>query len=515
MALSKALLNKDDEAVKALLDTGECDPNCFVSGGPALFLCMSSLQQRNFRALLNTGKCDLNLTNPSNAMTPLMQAACQGLSAYVEALLEETDACQLKDSNDLDGMTPLFYAARKGHTGVVIELLADGRCDVDSPHLCGKTSLSMAVEGRHRTIVELLLLSSHQKSTVPRVLRKTALEALEALDSAAAKLKELRRVEKLLSNVWVIRSVNIGLVPTYPDHPLDSPTFVAVTGTGTLAELLACKLCHLSVNPLCRRCPDIVWRTLDSRHRNPIRSELNCAYTDVDTDLLRAFDERDDGSVSRARGGLNSLYHIGITPLMLAVARSPDDHPIVDALLRTKGCDVNAEDIYGWTALIHAGYHEKTWHVESLLGVSGCRIDKPLMKGYPTTVLHMAAYLDRPQFLRQLLELTGLDLRVQNNLGQTPLIVATTRSRRDNVELLLGYGAGCGADMRSTQGNTALCLAVLLGDYEIVCLILDSCKAKDLADKSGKHLSLVAKERGNADIERVLLEYADTLRTLE
>jgi ankyrin repeat protein len=195
-------------------------------------------------------------------------------------------------------------------------------------------------------------------------------------------------------------------------------------------------------------------------------------------------------------------------------------HPVVKALLNTERRDLNAEDDNGWTALMHAGSHGKTWHVRSLLETGRCKIDMPLCKGHHTTVLHMAACLARPTFLRELLTRAGLDLRVRNRLGQTPLIVATTRSRRDNVELLLGYETGCGVDehgadecsvdMRSPEGNTALCSAVLLGDYEIVCLLLDSCKAKDLADESGKHLSLVAEERGNADIERVLC--ADTLR---
>jgi ankyrin repeat protein len=166
MALSKALLNQNDEAIEALLSTDECDPNCFVSGGPALFHCMHSLQQKHFRALLNTGKCDLNLANPSNGMTPLMHAAWQGLSAYASALIK-TGECRLNDTNALNGMTPLFYAASEGHTGVVRVLLADDRCDVDTPHSGGKTALEMAREGGYDSITELLLTPSIWKREAP------------------------------------------------------------------------------------------------------------------------------------------------------------------------------------------------------------------------------------------------------------------------------------------------------------------------------------------------------------
>jgi hypothetical protein len=155
MALSKALIHKNDDAVEALLNTGECDPNRAVLGRPPLFYCMYSLQQRSFQALLNTGKCDLNLANPSNGMTPLMHAARQGLSAYASVLIK-TGECRLNDANALNGMTPLFYAASKGHTGVVRELLADDRCDVYTPHSSGKTALEMAREERYDSITNLL-----------------------------------------------------------------------------------------------------------------------------------------------------------------------------------------------------------------------------------------------------------------------------------------------------------------------------------------------------------------------
>jgi ankyrin repeat protein len=500
LALSKALIDENDEAVEALLNTDECDPNHFISGRPALFHCMYHLQLKHFRALLNTGKCDLNLADPSSGVTPLMQAARQGLPVYARALIE-TGACQLNDKNASDGMTPLLYAASRGHKGVVRELLADNRCEVDTPHQFGKTALDMAAETYHHGVVEILLSDSRQKSNVPDVYRN------KALSSAAATLHGLNRVRKILSN---IQPSSLPGLPS-PHSPLWLETKLSLT------ELMACKHCGRGVNPPCGNCQHIVARiATDRTHFNIVITALRREYSIVRKALGRAFDQRDHGFVSavsaRARGDLEPWNHAGMTMLMLAAARSPNYHSIVDALLKTESWIINNEDNDGWTALIHAGYYGNTGHVESLLSVKWCSIDQPLRMGYPTTVLHMAAYLDRPSFLHRLLGQNGLNLRVQNHLGQTPLIVATTKSRRDNVKLLLSYKTGCGADIRSTQGNTALSLAVLVGDYEMVCLLLNSRQVKDLAHKSGKHLSLIARERGNTDIESVLSDRADAIR---
>jgi ankyrin repeat protein len=497
MALSKALLNQNDEAIEALLSTDECDPNCFVSGGPALFHCMHFLQQKHFRALLKTGKCDLNLANPSNGMTPLMHAAWQGLSAYASALIK-TGECRLNDTNALNGMTPLFYAASEGHTGVVRVLLADDRCDVDTPHSGGKTALEMAREGGYDSITELLLTPILRKPKVPTALRNTL------LNSAAAKLNELYRVEEVLSQFDSIT------VDPLTDYPLSLRTAAEL-----FPELLACENCGPDVESRCRDCKCIVWRIETERvPLSGFRKELERERSNVNMDLLEEFSKSDLGSSSWGSAWADGNLNSSSTGLMMAAVRSPDGHPLVDALLRIESWDVDTEDGFGWTALMYAGKHGNLRHAQSLLATNMCKIDKRLYASkYHRTVLHMSATLDRQYFLHQLLERKGLDLRVQDDLGRTPLFVAVEEQKRGSVELLLGYEAGCGVNVRTVSGYTALARAVRSGDYQTVCLLVKSGRVKDTDDYDGQSLSSFAQEQGHTDIERVLVELAGRLQT--
>jgi ankyrin repeat protein len=121
---------------------------------------------------------------------------------------------------------------------------------------------------------------------------------------------------------------------------------------------------------------------------------------------------------------------------------------------------------------MYAGKHGNLRHVESLLATNRCHIDKRLRKSKDhRTVLHMAATLDHQSFLQQLLRHKGLDLLVRDDLGRTPLFLAVEEQKLKNVELLLGYEAGCGVNVRTVSGYTALARAVMNGDYQTVCLL--------------------------------------------
>jgi ankyrin repeat protein len=466
-AFSKALFNKNDEAVDALLPAGGCDPN-FVYGRPSLSYCISSLQASSFRTLLDTGKCDLHAADPSNGMTPLMQAASKGLHVFVRILVA-TGACQLNDANELDGMTPLLYAARGGYTDTILESLADERCNIEKADRHGNTALTMALSKDHESAAELLSAASHRSEKMPR-----------ALISASA--SGFHKVVEALLESHDDCNVNLR----------DS--------SGETSLLVAARKGRWKVVEILLQYPDCNVNLRDLSENTPLMLAAKSGHVEVVLQLLAC-----------ERCGVNASDKKGMTALMLVAAsipeslsmskhlasyrshnlnvRLPENLTILNAIADSESCDINAEDVSCWTAVMHAGYNWNPFSVDALLATRKCNIDKPLRNG-DGTLLHIAVSYERPFFMQRLLRQKDLDLCVRDGKGQTPLIVAATVLGHDNVKMLLGYGyrTNCGADMRSNDGNTALSHAVEAGDFNMVSLLASSWYVRDVKDKNGKPL---------------------------
>jgi len=538
-ALSKALMNENDEAVDALLRTGECNPNCRVYRSPALSYCIQTSQMSNLRALLETGKCDLDIVDPSSGMTPLVHAAYTGMHEYLKVFVE-TGACQLEDVNALGGMTPFFYAVSEGQTDTVRELLADGRCNVDTPHRLGQTALMMAVAARAESTVDLLLTFSHGAVNFTDDFGNTAL--------GLASAEGLHRVVRSLLKVPTCNA-NIR------DLSGDTPLILAVRRghDEVVKELLACENCDVNASDndgntalltaVARADGRVVRQmllversalndyqeyldSLDDSQKDYIggneaqriaigRVHIKDSRESLDTKLVRARQAENYSLVSEllACGRCDvSISADDTTPLMLAAAYEPDGHPVLNALLDTGGCDVNAENSLGQTALCIAGYNENHWHAASLLMTGKCNIDKQSQKGRRTTLLHMAIRNRSKAFLQQLLREDGIDLCARDQKGQTPLIWAAKNWYWDEVKQLLAYRTRCGVDMRSDRGSTALSYAVSARDFEMVSLLVDTGRASDLTDEFGQQLYLRARAMHARGIDYVLTECAEKFR---
>jgi ankyrin repeat protein len=83
-----------------------------------------------------------------------------GILPLARTLLEEkgwkTIFQKLENEKDSSGATPLLYAARNGHEAVV-QLLLEGKADIDTKGNDGRTALHRAAEGGHEAVVRLLL----------------------------------------------------------------------------------------------------------------------------------------------------------------------------------------------------------------------------------------------------------------------------------------------------------------------------------------------------------------------
>ena len=99
----------------------------------------------------------------------------------------------------------------------------------------------------------------------------------------------------------------------------------------------------------------------------------------------------------------------------------------------------------------------------------------------------------------------GADVNLMDVKGRTPLYVASTRGRRDHVELLLKYHAK--VDLLNSQSSkSALRAAARLGEVEIARLLLHHGASVDSRDSEGWTPLQSASQYGHLDIMQLLIQ---------
>ena len=114
-----------------------------------------------------------------------------------------------------------------------------------------------------------------------------------------------------------------------------------------------------------------------------------------------------------------------------------DKHQTVEFLLR-HGCDVNAQDEQGLTALHDAAAANYVQTIR-LLASKGAKLN-PVEHIHGWTPLHLAAITNKEESVKTLLEL-GANPNVQDASGRTPIYYADESGRGNILQLLLDRGA--------------------------------------------------------------------------
>jgi len=99
----------------------------------------------------------------------------------------------------------------------------------------------------------------------------------------------------------------------------------------------------------------------------------------------------------------------------------------------------------------------------------------------------------------------GADVNLMDMKGRTPLYVASTRGRRDHVELLLKHHADVNL-MNSQSSKSALRAAARLGEVEIARLLLHHGASVDSRDSEGWTSLQSASQYGHLDIMQLLIQ---------
>ena len=100
---------------------------------------------------------------------------------------------------------------------------------------------------------------------------------------------------------------------------------------------------------------------------------------------------------------------------------------------------------------------------------------------------------------------SGYDLNIQNNNGNTALIIATINDHIEIVKLLLNAGADI--DKQNNYGYTALIWAAYYNNPEIVKLLLNAGAYIDKQNNKGNTALIDAAKNNNRETVEILLDY--------
>lgn len=141
-----------------------------------------------------------------------------------------------------------------------------------------------------------------------------------------------------------------------------------------------------------------------------------------------------------------------------------------------------------------------------ILFVLGADANLSMMTGW--TLLHQACKSNSLEFVKLLLS-RGADPNVSEEIGETPLSLAVANGNTEIVEYLIKNGAFVNVQTEP-EGSciTPLHIAIKNNDFEMVKLLMQSGASWKMKTGRGKTALDLAKESGNAKIEKLILAYS-------
>jgi len=437
---------------------------------------------------------DVNSVN-AQGQSALQIAASKDLVDIAAVLLSRGATV---DQADRDGNTALHLAVKKGSVNV-LPLLAQYGASLFSVDKQGKSVLQTALQENPELIPRLVTKNTigNRDPAGNTVLHIAAAQGLEGLTDVLIKL-------------GADQSARNGAGLTALDEALQFPKSLP-------HAKIAWKLIRQGAPKPKSSAVEYFWQAGAADNPNLTfesgQSTLHYAASRGQTGLLKL--------LIGLGANVNTIDQPGNTPLHRAVENGDLE---AAGLLLDQGADVNAKDFNGNTTLHLALTSRNALETVSFLLTKGALPN--LKNSFGNTPLHMVVSLALPAEVAKVLVSRGADVNARNKQGNSALLDAVKETNQSLVTTLLLLGANpfagnnqdesplsesikAGTEnlgwlitesnrgLRDDNGNTALHLAVRLGDYPAAVAYLISVGSnpneRNKKGQSPLHLALEAK----------------------
>ncbi|KAJ9299066.1 hypothetical protein DTO271G3_3308 [Paecilomyces variotii] len=418
-AIHQAVQAGSLNAVKLLLSV---DPKCahsHTTEGINTVWIAAQGGHANIMGLLINQQVDVNAPAIESRRTPIHQAAQNGHLKVVELLLEHGATA---DPVDSDHITPLWSAAQEGHYDIVKLLLEnDVAIEVESSD-AARRPIHQAAQCGHLRIVELLLSygaapdptdnsgitplwsAAQQGHTkiVRRLLEADARVDVTSYDGSRQPIHQAAQ-NGHLETVQVLLDYGAKATPEEDsfDDTTPSPFWLACGSTNGNTDIVKLFLQHGA---------DVNF-SVASSGKKPLHAAAYRGHVNIARLLIE-------------RGcNVDAKEDDGWTALMLA---SQEGHLPLLNLLIEKSANVNAEEKDGATSLWIASQQGHTAIVRRLLELEAKQLPTRSAQRRP---IHQAAQNGHLSVLQMLLKAAPEDINAEDKNGATPLLLAAQENQ--------------------------------------------------------------------------------------
>ena len=451
---------------------------------------------------LLTQKCEPDVKN-NDGLTPEHIAAINGDIEIIKLLVE--NGCTFKTINNL-GWCPLFYSIRCNQIECAKYLIENGLYDAEVETFISLTQ--EAIQFKHSEIMKLLLdkgikandtnhntwgiahfaASVGEAETVSYLYEKYGRELFTELDRLDRSIAHIAAINGHLNVIQAIDEIQKKENnPEFNMHGLADKY-------GKTPFLYACEFGSL----------DIIKYYVEGNSNFNINQQdklgNNGLHLAVQKDQIEIAQYLIEKGIQ-----INALDSIGRTALVLSCETSNLD---LLNLLLDKGADPNIQPTNNRPIISSAVIGN---NVELLKCLITRGADPTLIDSRGWSALHFAAQIGAIDILDLLIhdKRTIKLFESQNDLGQTPFMIAVFWNQVDTVRYLIESGLDF-VGIADKKGNTALHLAARLNHFSIAELLLDSTQINVNQLNNDQQTALVvAVEAWSLEIVKLLLSRID------